>query len=39
LARIALRAGDRKKAITYYKKVEELAEYKALIKEAKTFLK
>lgn len=39
LARIALRAGDRKKAIAYYKKVEELAEYKALIKEAKTFLK
>lgn len=39
LARMALRAGDRRKAMAYYKKVEELAEYKTLIKEAKTFLK
>ncbi|WP_298356268.1 lipopolysaccharide assembly protein LapB [Runella sp.] len=39
LARIALRAGDRKKAIGYYKKVEELAEYKALLKEAKDFFR
>ncbi len=39
LARIALRAGDRAKATAYYKKAEELAEYKALIKEIKTFLK
>ncbi len=39
LARIALRAGDRRKATGYYRKVEELAEYKALLREAKTFLK
>jgi tetratricopeptide (TPR) repeat protein len=39
LARIALRAGDRKKAAGYYKKVEDLAEYKALLKEAKDFFK
>lgn len=39
LARIAIRAGDRKKAIGYYKKVEELAEYKALLKEAKDFFR
>ena len=39
LARIALRAGDRAKATLYYKKAEELAEYKALIKEIKTYLK
>ncbi len=39
LARIANRAGERRKAISYYKKVEELAEYKALIQEAKIFLK
>ena len=39
LARIALRAGDRKKAGTNYKKVEDLAEYKALLKEAKAFFK
>jgi tetratricopeptide (TPR) repeat protein len=39
LARIALRAGDRKKAAAYYKKAEELAEYKSLIKEAKSFFK
>lgn len=37
LARIALRAGDRKKAAGYYKKVGELAEYKSLLKEAKAF--
>lgn len=39
LARIALRTGDKRKATGYYKKVEELAEYKSLLKEAKTFLK
>jgi tetratricopeptide (TPR) repeat protein len=39
LARIANRAGERRKAVGYYKKVEELAEYKAFIQEAKAFLK
>ncbi len=39
LGRIATRAGDRRKAIAYYKKAEELAEYKGLIKEIKTYLK
>ncbi|AEI50816.1 tetratricopeptide repeat protein [Runella slithyformis] len=39
LARIALRSGDRKKASAYYKKAEELAEYKGLITEIKSFLK
>jgi len=39
LARIAARNNDRKKAIIYYKKMQEVAEYEALIKEAKVFLK
>ena len=39
LARIAARAGDRKKAVSHYKKMLDVAEYEALIKEAKLFLK
>ncbi|WP_428660553.1 tetratricopeptide repeat protein [Runella sp.] len=39
LARIAHRAGDLRKAAAYYRKAEELAEYKALIKEIKTYFK
>jgi len=39
LARIALRAGDRKKATNYYKTVADLAEYKGTLKEAKSYLK
>lgn len=39
LARIAHRAGDRRKALSYYKKSAELAEYKAVIKEAENYLK
>jgi tetratricopeptide (TPR) repeat protein len=39
MARIAHRAGDRRKALSYYKKSAELAEYKAVIKEAESYLK
>lgn len=39
LARIASRAGDRKKATLYYKKVQDTAEYKGLLKEANLSLK
>lgn len=39
LGRVALRTGDRKKAAAYYKKAEELTEYKGLLKEIKMFLK
>ena len=39
LARIAARAGNRKKAISYYKKMQDVAEYEFLLKEAKLFLK
>ena len=38
LARIAARTNDRKKAVFYYKKMQEVAEYESLIKEAKVFL-
>jgi tetratricopeptide (TPR) repeat protein len=37
LARIAHRAGDRKKALNFYKKAEELAEYKGLIREIEAY--
>lgn len=39
LARIAIRAGDKRKATEYYKIVSDLAEYKGTLKEAKNFLK
>jgi tetratricopeptide (TPR) repeat protein len=39
LARIAARANNRAKAVAYYKKMENVAEYEGLIKEAKQFLK
>ncbi|HAK77939.1 MAG TPA: hypothetical protein DCM71_13780 [Runella sp.] len=39
LARIAIRAGDKRKATEYYKIVTDLAEYKGTLKEAKNFLK
>lgn len=39
LARIAIRAGDKRKATEYYKIVSDLAEYKGTLKEAKSFLK
>lgn len=39
LARAAARANDRKKAVFYYKKMQGVAEYESLIKEAKLFLK
>jgi tetratricopeptide (TPR) repeat protein len=38
LARIADRAGQKAQAKAYYKKCLEIAEYKSLIKEAKTYL-
>jgi len=39
LARISVRTGDRKKAVYFYKKVENTAEYKGLLQEARAFLK
>lgn len=39
LGRISAKEGNRKEAERYYKKVLELAEYKKLKKEAKTYLK
>jgi tetratricopeptide (TPR) repeat protein len=39
LARIAARAGDRKRAVALYKKALDIAEYEHIIREAKAYLK